>query len=160
MDKKEKIGVKGTWRIKKYDAKTGTLKDIKEFKNRVVNEGLQLLCKAMIDEGYTEGITYVALGDSDTAVDPGNTTLNNETSRFTFTSRERVDQSIILQAFLTTAQGNDVHYEIGGFGNGATAVADSGDMFNHHIFTGGEEKDNTETWTIELQIDFTHVATS
>lgn len=149
------IKVKGTFTITKK--KAGKITEIKRYANMVVNKGLQHLCLAMIDTGYTEGITYLALGSGNTAAAAGDTTLETEVFRITFSTRTRTNQSITLSAFLTTSQGNGTHYEMGCFGNGATASADSGDLFNHLVMTGGETKVNTETWTVDIDIDFSDV---
>ena len=149
------IKVSGQVLITKRNAKTGKITEIKKYTNLVTNVGMQQICNALIDNAsFTEGITYLALGSDSTAATVLDTTLGTEVFRKILTSRTRTNQQIELSLFLTTSEGNGTHYELGLFGNGATATADSGDLFNRLVMSGGETKVNTETWTIEVTVSF------
>jgi len=154
-EEERNIKVKGTILITKRNAKTGKIVEKKIYTNLVTNVGLQLICNALIDNAsFTEGITYLALGSDSTAAAVTDTTLGAEVFRKALTLRTREDQSIELSLFMNTSEGNGTHYELGLFGNGATASADSGDLFNRLVMSGGETKVDTETWTIEVTVSF------
>ena len=147
-----KLGVKGIVKITRTNVETGEIKEEKLYTNLITNVGLQMIGNALIDNAaFTGGITYLALGDDNTAVVAGDTTLINETFRKEITTRTRIGQDIEFATFLTTAEANDTHYEMGLFGCDADGDPDTGVLFDRLVLDA-EVKAATETWTIEITI--------
>ena len=148
--KKELIKVTGIVKIIKKNI-SGNIVGISTYKNIVTNTGLQLIGELLNDDA-TEGITYFALGSNATDPTVNDTTLGTETFRKQIAFRSRSNQTITLASYLTTSEANAAHKELGHFGNGATSVTDSGDLFNHTEID--ETKDVSITWTIEQTFTF------
>ena len=124
---------------------------LKQYKNLITNVAFHNIIYALIDDvSFVDGIDYLALGDDNTTALVTDTALGNETFRKIYTDRYRTGQIVYFEFFLDTTDANDTHFEIGLYGNGAGAGSGSGELFNHCIISGGEEKLNTETWTIQV----------
>jgi len=148
--KNELIKVTGMVRIIKRDI-FGKIVGISTYKNIVTNKGLQLIGELLNDDA-TVGITYFALGSNTTDPTVNDTKLGTETFRKQIAFRSRSNQTITLSSYLTTSEANATHRELGHFGNLATIIANSGDLFNHTEIN--ETKTVSITWTIEQTFTF------
>lgn len=154
--KREFITVNGIVKITKRNI-YGKIIGVSTYKNIVTNKGLQLIGDLLIDDA-TEGITYFALGSNTTDPTVNDIKLGTETFRKQIAFRSRENQTITLSSYLTTSEANAIHKELGHFGNGATGVADSGDLFNHTEIN--ETKTVAVTWTIEQTFTFANISPS
>lgn len=138
------------------DGETGRFKRIKNFKNITCTAGAVALARVMLNEGAVanEGqITYGVVGIGITPPAAGDTTLDNEIARNTFSTTSRSGNTITFRVFFTTAEANGVLTEFGLAGEDASGAADSGTLFEHATIS--ETKINTETLTVEAELSVT-----
>ena len=136
----------------KYAIEAGLMLHENVKDNLVVTAGKILVADFLIGETRT-GINYHAIGISTTAPAIGDTQLGTEAVRKAVTSIIRSSVSVIVSAFYTAAQCTYNIKEVGLFGNGATATANSGTLFSH----AAQNEDNSAglndlTMEWELQI--------
>ncbi len=87
--------------------------------------------------GYTNGFTYCALGNDNTAVVIGQTTLVAEQKRKPITSKDPIVSGveITLSTFFTAAESTFYIKEGAIFGHDASATANSGVMWSRYLIT-------------------------
>ncbi len=149
--KNESSEMTGNVSITKRDI-SGHIKEVKKYKNILVNLCFDFLCNKLIDSGSELGITYMAIGSGTTAVAVTDTILVTETMRKVLTSRIKSGQTSVFSMYLSTTEGNGSIREIGLFGGLASSTPNSGTLFDRLLIN--EAKVNTETWTIEITISF------
>lgn len=124
-----------------------------ETLNLITTSGLSQVVKQLTDDEAT-GITYCALGSSDTAVAITDTTLGTEVTRKAITTRTDSVATAEFSTFFTAAEATYAIEEIALFaGASATTSADSGRMWNHWL----QSYDNS-TGGFDLTIDVTITA--
>ena len=107
-----------------------------EVSNLIVTAGKVLVCKMLIDDGaqWDVGLTYQAIGTSDTAPSLSDTQLGTEVARKTPTLKSRSGNEITLSTFYPAADCSYAIEECGIFGSStAGASANSGEMFSHWL---------------------------
>lgn len=77
----EKIDIKGIFRLKIYDAKTGRLIEEYEDKNLVVNGGRTAVTKLLGGEGSGKSLTKIAFGTNSTAPTAADTLITGAYSK-------------------------------------------------------------------------------
>ena len=90
-----------------------------------------MICNALIGSvDFLGAITYLAFGNGASSQPAAaDIKLNAETYRKLLSLATRSDQTITLSCYLATTDGNGTYAEMGFFGNGAGAGADSGGLF-------------------------------
>ena len=120
--------------------------------NLVVNTGLYMAGDILIDVVNT-GLTYQAIGTSNTAVAASDTTLVAEAARAQASARSRTGAVITVTTFFVAADCTYNIKEVGIFGNAATAVADSGTLFSRALLNEDNSAGaNDLTFDYELTI--------
>ena len=139
MKIKEGLKISGRWRLTaRYKGKS-EVAAVLEGKNLIVSVGKALVGDMLIDEtGYDTGLTYCALGASDTAPAAGNTQLGDEgggaAMRNQITSKSRSSNEITLSTFFTAAQSTLAIEEAGIFGHSTAGAAEnSGVLFSRWL---------------------------
>jgi len=153
--KENSIKIKGQVRIILNDAKTNkTIKDTGWINNVVPTIGRTALAKVMAGVATLANageITYCAVGTGTVVPNITGIKLTTEIDRVPIsTASTNVDNEVQIRAFFTTTQGNGVLKELGLFGENATAIADSGTMFQWILFD--VEKTTGETMTVLSKI--------
>ena len=103
-----------------------------------------------------EDVTYLAIGDDDTAPSDTNDTLNNEVFRKSVTDHSQTDNELLASTFIESDEANDETFrEVGLFAGGAEPGDDEFPerMWNHSTIAS-IEKDNTRTITIDVTLTF------
>jgi hypothetical protein len=101
--------------------------------NLITSVGKAQVGDLLIDQEAT-GITYCALGTSNTSPSVGDTTLGTEVRRKSITSRDRSANEITLSTFFLASESTYNIKEVGWFGgDAASGAANSGIMFNHYL---------------------------
>lgn len=150
----------GTITIKTYKAGTKELLSTMVQKNLIMqssNHGKSLLVDRLIGNTlYTTIINYGAIGTSATPVAISDTQLGAEIARATVAfSQNTSNTTAVLQFFFADANlANGTYYEFGTFIDG-TAVANSGQLFNHALFASAYTKAAGTDVTVEVDIVFT-----
>ena len=99
--------------------------------------------------GQSKGaITFLALGDDDTAATTSDTALVNEVYRHAVSNATVVADVLTISTFIPSTEGNDTYLEMALYGDDATAAADSGTMFTRLIIN------ETKTYGQSLTIDY------
>ena len=123
--------------------------------NIIVTSGRTMIANNLVATSPTDvmRINYTALGDSQTAVANGDTTLGNEVYRKTTASYTNSANVAYVTAFYTADEDDDTYHEAGLFCD-ATAAADNGVLFSHVLLNQptGIVKSNTETLTIDYTL--------
>lgn len=120
--------------------------------DNVVCNGLKNTLADAVDETNPTAGTYIAIGNDDTtAVAASDTTLHNEVFRVVKVSGAVVANIITLSFFVTAGEDSTTWEEWGVFGDGASASADSGVMYNHALIS--PVYDHT-AGTTDVQIDW------
>lgn len=117
----------------------GFLRHENTVHNLVTTAGKVLVADFLVGETRT-GLEYHAIGTSPTAPAIGDTQLGAEAARKVFTSIARSSVSVLVSTYYTAAQCTFNIKEVGLFGNGATAAADSGTLFSH----AAQSEDNSD----------------
>lgn len=125
-------------------------------KDLLVQYLLGLVADAQSGAAYQGGINYGAIGTSNTAVNVADTQLGTEFARTVvsfyqdLTNSEAAIQFFFPDGVLT----NQTYYEFGTFVNG-TASANSGQIFNHALFSTPYAKTAGTDTTVEVDVTFT-----
>ena len=102
-------------------------------KNLLVDGGRGVLADFLRGETVS-GVNYFAVGSGTNAPAGDDTRLQTEVGRVSISStRQNPALAAELTAFATTAQLNGAHREVGLFGNGASAAANSGTLFSRAL---------------------------
>ncbi len=118
--------------------KRNLLRDVRVAENLITTAGLYLAGDLLIDTGAV-GLTYFAIGTSDTAPNAADTTLTTEVKRMAISSRSRAAAVVTLSTFMVAANCTYAIEEVGIFGDAASATPDSGTLFSHALL----EEDNS-----------------
>lgn len=123
----DKVSISGRLHIEFMD-RDGKVERVVKTKNRVVNTGLRWMADRIINGAAGQSMTYMALGDSSTAVDPANTGLAHETVRVQLetTSREEAtagEPSSNYTAFFDVGSGTGNVTELALFLSNGVCVA-------------------------------------
>lgn len=153
---KENIGVSGTWLFTWRD-EAGNVLETREEHNLITQSGLEALAALFIGELPQSNAMYLALGTGTTASASGNTKLQVEGYRKILTSMTRELNEVRLRFFLLTGEANGEWSEMGVFLAG-TEIADSGQMLNRILPSGGIRKTSNQTLTVEVRIRFQGVS--
>ena len=151
MYESESLKLFGQWRLTARHTKTGEV-IVKTGKNLIVNSGKALVCDILMDKsGYDTGLTYQAIGTTDTAVGVGDTTLTAEAARKAVTFKSRSANVVTFSTFFTAGEATYNIKEAGVFGHSTASVTpDSGVMFSHWLV---EAFDNS-AGTYDITIDY------
>ena len=134
MKTHENFKIVGHWKLTARHIRTGEI-IVKEGENLIVTTGKGLVGDMLIDaSGFDTGLTWQAIGTSNTAPVIGDTQLTTEAARLAITSRTRSGNVATFSTFFTAAQSTFNIKEAGIFGHStANAAANSGVMFNHYL---------------------------
>ena len=153
MGLKDSLKIKGVVRGWFRNAKTGKLVDYFEHYNLITDAGKAAVSARLVGDTAVANrgeVTYGAVGLDATVPATGNTVLGNELFRKLLTLRSFVENVATFQVFFNTSEANGALKEFALFGEDATAVADTGTMFNHVNID--KIKTVAITLTIEAQI--------
>jgi len=147
----EGLNLYGHWKLTARHIKTGEL-IVKEGDNLICTVGKNLVGDMLIDTaGYDIGLTYQAIGTSNTAVTAADTHLNTETSRKAITFKSRLVNVDTLTTFFAASECTYFIKEAGIFGHStATATTNTGIIFSHWLVSF----DNSGG-TYDITIDYT-----
>lgn len=151
---KTNISLKGKYSFTFRD-KDGNITRQFSKENTVVNAGLTVVANLLSDLGTytTKRINYCAVGDSNTAVTAGDTTLGNEYERKTISSSNVSGDTLYFSTYFALNEAVGTIEEVGMFFD-ATETANSGVLFSKIV--GGSDlpitKDNTESLTIDYSL--------
>jgi len=102
--------------------------------NLITTVGKGLVGDMLIDaSGYDTGLTYQAIGTSNTAPTVSDTQLGAEAARKAVTSKSRSGNEITLSTFFTAAESSYNIQEAGIFGHDASSTPNSGVLFSHWL---------------------------
>jgi hypothetical protein len=119
------------------------------IENTITDDGRDLLAQALQDGAAVPEITYLAVGDDNTAPTVSDTSLGNETFRKTITASAPgagVGEAINT-CYLAPFDANAQIEELGWFAGAATAAPDSGTMIARVLYS--KDKDNLEAIQVE-----------
>lgn len=128
--------------IEVHDAATGRLLRSEERHNLVTLRGRNLIRDLLYwisagDDPRPSGINYFALGTGTVQPQAGDTALQTEVFRDTFTQRVKSDGQTVYKYYLASTAANGYTLtEAGLFGDGATATAGSGALYARVTFPG------------------------
>ena len=134
MKQKNSLKLIGKWTLSAINTKTKEVIEKRGY-NLICTTGKGLVGDMLIDaSGFDTGLTYHAIGTSNTAVAVGNTQLTAEATRKAITSRTRAVSDITLSTFFTAAESTYNIKEAGVFGHStASLTANSGVLFSHWL---------------------------
>ncbi len=130
-----------------------------EQKNLVmqaVNVGKDLIVQRLLGTNtYTLNITHGAIGTNNAAPAANDTKLGTEFARSapTFTQDSGYNEAILQFFFPDSVLTNQTYYEFGMFVDGTSSV-NSGQIFNHALFSPGYAKTAGVDTTIEVDLTF------
>ena len=139
------IRVKGKVQI--YNTK-GEL--LTEADNLEVDTGLNIIVNLLNNNPAFTGLNYFAFGTGATAPTSGDTSLGAETFRDVFTNSDTGTNTFIATLFVLASNCSIHIKEAGLFGNGATAVANSGTLFSRALIdydNSALQNDLVFSWT-------------
>jgi len=152
----EKTGVKGKWTIEVHDALTGELVSRQVKTNLIPTVGLSAMA-AQFASAHTKDIgdnLYIAVGSDGTAPVLADTKLGTEVARKAVGSNASSGAVATIAVFFAAGEATGTHAEAGLFGDGntteASAVADSGILYSHVLFSETVGASNTLTLTVEF----------
>lgn len=154
IPKSDIIIPEGAVLLRLFDAKTGKLKAEDLYQNMIVDTGKQAIADAL--RGATNNnrgiITYCGVGTGTTAPTEADTDLETELFRKEVSVRTVSGNVATFQTFFTTEEANGSLQEAGLFGDGATAVADSGTMFARVLINRTKTSNDTLTlnWNVTI----------
>ena len=133
----EQAGWQGIWQIKVVDKLTGKVKHEETLHNRIMNDALDEIIKAMYDSPPDMQFSHLAIGDSDAPIADTQTQLGNEVFRAQFVSIERTGVGEVTSlAIILDSDYDGAIEEIGIFaGSGASAAANSGLMISRILWS-------------------------
>jgi hypothetical protein len=157
MDKfSEKTGVQGKWTIEVHDALTGELVRRQVKTNLIPTVGLAAMA-AQFAATHSKEVgdnLYIAVGSDGTAPNLADTQLGTEVARKAVGSNSSAGAIATIAVFFAAGEATGTHAEAGLFGDGntteATAVADSGILYSHVLFSETVGASQTLTLTFEL----------
>ena len=152
MELKDKLSYHGMLRFKFVNIETHQV--IEWWKPNVMTDvGKHSILERLGSSDNGQGkITYCALGIGQVEPAAGDTVLSNEQTRKVIASWSRTDKELIISAFFNTGEANFHMYEVGFFGDDASAAPDSGTLYEHALLDFN--KTSSYTLTIELHITF------
>ena len=135
MRVRERFLIKGEIVCRVIEPKTGRVVKTIRVNNLIPTVLKELVARMMIDEsGYDTGITYFAIGTSNTTPLITDTILGNEVSRKAITKKERASNIITLSTYFVSTSCDYNIKEIGAFGHStATATKDTGVLAGHAL---------------------------
>ncbi|MDO8715330.1 MAG: hypothetical protein Q7J73_00710 [Dehalococcoidales bacterium] len=140
-------GITGCIRLIFCDVNTGAER-IAEYQNVVTAVCKNMIARRLAGEANTCDITYIAVGTGAGVPGVADTILFTELERNLNTSISAGGAIVTITGFFGASEAIGVLTEVGAFGEGATAAADSGVLINHA--TIAETKSSSETLTVEI----------
>lgn len=132
------------------DAVTGEVKDTRYSDNLVCDRGKNIVAARLNNETtYTGIINYLGVGTGTTTPLSTDTQLQTELARTTVSSSSRSNSQTTLGFFFNSSTANGTITEVGAFIDGS-ASANSGQIWNHALFSPSITKTSAETLTITL----------
>lgn len=122
-------------------------------KNIIPTAGRTVIAEWIVGDNTNDadnGANYGSLGDSNTAVANGDTTLGNETYRKATSSANNASNIAYLSNFYSATEVTGTFEEAGWHIDG-TGTTDSGELLSHFL-TGTITKTSVETLTVESQL--------
>ena len=126
-------------------------KIIKEFHNVICTVGKVGIARRLAGIGLlaNEGqITWGATGTNTNAPAAGDTTLGTELARKLVASSSYTNNTCEIRTFFTATESVGSLKEFGLFGEAASAIVDTGTLFNHAVIN--VTKSNTQTLTVSV----------
>jgi len=135
MRVRERLPISGKIVLRVIDPKTRCIVKAIKTHNLIPIALKELVARMMIDEaGYDIGITYFAVGTSNTTPLITDTKLGNEAARREITKKERTSNIITLSTYFPSTECAYNIKEIGAFGHStATATKDTGELAGHAL---------------------------
>ena len=153
---KTNFRLKGRVRVTKRDFITKSITYQSNWQNNIIPDvGIIAILRRLSNAGSktNEGIiTYGALGKGATAVDAGDTTMEDEIVRKPVATHSITGLILSLEFYFTNSEGNDTITKWALFGEDATSVADTGTMFEYISFSSPFTKSSAEDLTVEIEI--------
>lgn len=145
------ITLAGSWRLRCFDAVTGSLLRERTYRNTICGNGANFLASWLNLENpsHTATTIYGAVGTGAAAPTAGDTQLGAELARVVLATSSRLGNVVTLDFFFNTSQGNGAWAEAGLF-LGASAAAGSGQLLSHVAVS--ETKTSSITATLEFSI--------
>lgn len=132
------------------DSATGELQATYYTDNLVCDRGKNVVAARLNNETtYTGIINYLAVGTGTNTPLSTDTQLQTELARTTVSSSSRSNSQTTLNFFYNSSTANGTITEVGAFIDG-TASANSGQIWNHAIFSPSITKTSAQTLTITL----------
>lgn len=135
FNRKEQLPMREQWRLTARYKGTDIIAKVIEGENIICAVGKGLLGDMFIDKaGYDTGLTYQAIGTSDTAVGDGDTILTAEAARKAITYKSRLVNVVTYSTFFTAGESTFNIKEAGIFGHSTASVTPgSGIIFSHWL---------------------------
>lgn len=154
MNYKTTLDISTNVTIQTHDSKTMNVIETIKKHNIVTTVGKNLVASLLGIKAGVTGINYFAVGTSNTAVALADTTLGTEVFRNVLTDAVYTNTVVTFKFFLasTEANGNTL-VEAGLFGDNATGVEDTGDLFAHVVHNPIVKNDGvaiTYSWEISI----------
>ena len=131
----ERLVIRSTVTITLYHKGTGEIAKQGRHENMVVDDGLEMLAR-FLNATYT-GISYIALGNDNTAAGTAQADLVAEQSRAAVIQHSSAGTGAAnVAAFITAVNSTFNILEVGAFGHDASAAADSGVMYARTVVSG------------------------
>jgi len=133
--------------------KVGRIIKVNEYSANVFcNSGRLSLLERMAGDSDKGGVTYLALGDGETAPVVTDTALENELYRKQITKKSAAVLTLSTSTFIPSTEGNHTYKEMGLYGDDASATPDSGTLFTRLAI------DETKSYGTSMTIDYDIVA--
>lgn len=146
----EGVRTVGKFKAELRDALTGELLQVAYTNNLVCDRGRNVLAGRLNNETtYTGIINYLAVGTGTNAPLSTDTQLQTELARTTVSSSSRTNSQVTLNFFYNSSTANGTITEVGAFIDGS-ASANSGQIWNHALFSPSITKTSAQTLTITL----------
>lgn len=153
---KHGFGLKGRVRVTKRNYITKKITYRSKWQNNIMPDvGIIAILRRLSDDGSktNEGmITYGALGNGASAVNAGDTIMENEIVRKPVAVHSITDLTLSLEFYFTNSEGNDTITKWALFGEDATSAINTGTMFEYIAFSSSFTKTSAEDLTVEIQI--------
>lgn len=145
---KEKMGNQGEVTVTVRDARTGQIKKITVFKNKITTLNLNDLRDYRKGDNTDGEIKYLAWGDDNTAPVAGDTSLGHELGRKAVTSKTATGAGVLETiVFLASYDANESIEELGWFAGAlASATPNSGTLIARVLYSHAK----TELETIQV----------
>lgn len=131
------------------DADTGELKFIEHVRNLIVTDGKESMAKVLagVTENGAGTITYCAVGTGTNSPVVADSALQTELFRKQISVRTAEGRTAIFKTFFNRNEANGTLREAGLFGEGASAVTDSGVLFARLAINRTKSSNDTLTIT-------------